>query len=363
MKKTLIILTLLSMPYLVWAQEASSTPAATDTSTSSPPASPDEATTTPEIVDTSFTTIVTPPPPTVPTPSRPPSTRNPVIRSRNTSPPSPVNNLSIVLVSSKSVSVSWTAPEDDSDTIEGYDLRLSRQPLNENSWDSAIQFGGTPSDTTSGKEQQAELTGLPEGATLYIGIKAYDESGNRSPLSNILSVITKPYTGAVQVASSRVDINGDGGGMGTAGVVQGVSTTNIGEATVSITVALPNGLPSELPIYVNFVNTISGQSYGGQTVNGLASYGIPAGDYYVRFVILDTNYQEPKNPIIFHIEAGEDKDLGRISLVSTNGAGGVNDFTAIGESTGGVTKLLIIIIKMLQEILQVLLKTTPQQGL
>lgn len=286
-------------------------------------------------------------------------------KSRDTSPPSSVYNLAVVTASSKSVSVSWTAPQDDSGKIAGYDLRLSRGTLDESTWDSAIQFGGTPSDTRSGEEEQAELTGLPEGAILHIGIKAYDAAGNRSPLSNVISVTTKPVTGTSQAASIRADLNGISASsavaVNSASPSTNTATSDTGQGTVRVTIMLPNGLPSDLPVYVNFVNNVSGQSYGGPTINGLASYKIPAGDYFVRLVILDPNYQEPRNPTIFHLDANEDKDLGSISLEATSKADGTTGLTTVANSTGGVTKLLMIIIKMLGEILQVLMKTTPQQ--
>jgi len=100
------------------------------------------------------------------------------------------------------------APGDDAKigNAQSYDLRYSTSPLTLANWGSAtsIQNLPLPSEPTGG--QTIDLSNFPEGQTYYFAIKATDDAGNESQLSNIASDPPGPEV---------MDIDGDGYGIGS----------------------------------------------------------------------------------------------------------------------------------------------------
>ncbi len=84
----------------------------------------------------------------------------------------------------------WTATGDDGDIGRAayYDLRCipaDQGPIdNEGQWNRSIQIGGVPAPGLSGQIDSMLVRGLDPGASYYFCIKAYDDDGNCSPLSN-----------------------------------------------------------------------------------------------------------------------------------------------------------------------------------
>ena len=322
-----------------------------DTSTSTPPPP------SPIVVPPS----VTPPVVVTPTVLTPIVTTPPSIKTIDTSPPSNINDLMAESVGSKSLTVTWTVPQDDSGKISGYEVRLSKTPLNESNWDQAITFPGSPSNSTSGGTDKMEFGSLPEDTTVYIALKSYDASGNKSSISNLVQATTKSRVFTLDEirAQSRGNLNPqglDGNSISSALSSSGNTGQVLAFGTVKLIIKTPDGLPISFPVYVNFINSSTGLSYGGPTINGIASYKIPVGDYYTKMIILDTNFKEPTLPVIFQLKADEDKDLGLATLTVV----GIQDDTALllksTETTGGIAKMLVLIVKLLGDILFTLQK-------
>lgn len=100
--------------------------------------------------------------------------------------------LNAPMLSSKTVTLSWTAPGDDGGSGQAsyYDIRYSTTMLTESNWDQAIQVDGEPAPQTAGSAETFLVPGLNPSTTYYFGIKVGDEVPNWSTLSNIVTVTT-----------------------------------------------------------------------------------------------------------------------------------------------------------------------------
>lgn len=90
------------------------------------------------------------------------------------------------------VQFTWTATGDDGTigTAAQYDLRFSTDPaVLTGDWESAEIVSGLPAPQPSGTAESFSTTVLVEtGIPYYFAIKAADEAGNWSPISNIKEV-------------------------------------------------------------------------------------------------------------------------------------------------------------------------------
>jgi hypothetical protein len=87
-----------------------------------------------------------------------------------------------------SVRLAWTAPGDDGSigTATGYEMRLSTSPITAGNWGSAAVVSGGPSPAVSGTHQTWTVRGLDRANSYYFAIKAVDDAGNWSGISNVL---------------------------------------------------------------------------------------------------------------------------------------------------------------------------------
>jgi hypothetical protein len=85
------------------------------------------------------------------------------------------------------ISMTWTSPGDDADSgcADHYVIRFSNDPISDANWDQAFEALNPPAPLDAGSPQEYTLTGLERGRRYYFAIKAFDESGNISPISNI----------------------------------------------------------------------------------------------------------------------------------------------------------------------------------
>ena len=92
-----------------------------------------------------------------------------------------------------SATLTWTAPGDNLDqgTATSYDVRFSTSPINTSGeFNSATQANGEPVPAAAGSNETMVLSNLPGESTVHIALKAFDEKGNSSPISNNATVIT-----------------------------------------------------------------------------------------------------------------------------------------------------------------------------
>jgi len=123
--------------------------------------------------------------------------------------------------STGSVTLNWQAPADNlaGGTCDRYDIRYSTVPLSETTWESAVQASNEPTPLAQWTTQAFLVSGLDPETTYYFGIKAFDEAGNSSQLSNLTRPVTlaEPSTPTVfplaldNEGSSRTDVVETGG--------------------------------------------------------------------------------------------------------------------------------------------------------
>lgn len=92
------------------------------------------------------------------------------------------------------VSLSWTAPGDDGMLGQAtkYEIRYSLQPVTESNWHQAAVAGWVPSPSYAGIRQSAVVTNLLVGRRYYFAIRARDDVGNWSGISNVVSAVVQP---------------------------------------------------------------------------------------------------------------------------------------------------------------------------
>jgi phosphodiesterase/alkaline phosphatase D-like protein len=102
------------------------------------------------------------------------------------------NRATAQTVTYNSVSLSWTAPGDDSllGTASQYDVRYSTTAITAINFSSATRFLGTPTPATPGTKQNVIVTGLLPNTLYYFAIKTADEVPNWSGISNVISRTT-----------------------------------------------------------------------------------------------------------------------------------------------------------------------------
>ncbi len=89
--------------------------------------------------------------------------------------------------STGTIDLTWTAPGDDADSgrADHYVIKFSNDPLSETNWAQAFTAPNPPAPLDAGTPQAYMVTGLECGRRYYLAVKAFDESGNVSPISNI----------------------------------------------------------------------------------------------------------------------------------------------------------------------------------
>ncbi len=131
--------------------------------------------------------------------------------------PADVADLAAGNATSSAVTLTWTAPGDDSSTgtAAAYDIRYSNSTITEANWDAATQVTGEPTPSAAHSNESMVVSGLSPSTTYYFAIKTADEVPNSSGLSNVASATTlEPginlaYLGAFEVSNVVNVYNGD----------------------------------------------------------------------------------------------------------------------------------------------------------
>ncbi len=107
-------------------------------------------------------------------------------------PPAAVTNLGVAGLSSMSVTLTWTAPGDDGTlgNASSYVIKYLDQPITAANFASAVTVVNPPVPKPAGSVETFEVRGLLSNKTYYFALKALDEAGNVSDLSNVVSAVT-----------------------------------------------------------------------------------------------------------------------------------------------------------------------------
>jgi len=108
-------------------------------------------------------------------------------------PPSAVTDLSALWIASDGITVQFTAPGDDGLTgnPSGFELRYSKTPISDSNWSQASVAQCVPRLGAKGTTQKATIRDLDFSTPYSVAVKVYDNVGNYSSLSNVLSLTTK----------------------------------------------------------------------------------------------------------------------------------------------------------------------------
>ncbi len=106
--------------------------------------------------------------------------------------PATVSDLRSGAISFDNAVILWTAPGDDgmSGTLQSYDLRRSDSPITAANFASATPVSVAPTPVAGGGTQTYVSLGLVGAHTYYYALRARDEAGNWSAVSNTLSLTT-----------------------------------------------------------------------------------------------------------------------------------------------------------------------------
>jgi chitodextrinase len=100
--------------------------------------------------------------------------------------------LNVTSVTDTSATLSWSATGDDSlsGTATSYDIRYSATPITSANWASATQATNEPAPQVAGSLQTYIVHPLQREHAYYFGIRATDDAGNVSALSNVPGATT-----------------------------------------------------------------------------------------------------------------------------------------------------------------------------
>ena len=108
--------------------------------------------------------------------------------------PGPITDLAVVVATSNSITLGWTATGDDLDagTASSYELRFSAAPIDATNFDTAARFDAVPEPGGAGTPESVEVTGLMASTAYHFAVRARDEWGNAGAISNVVSGTTLP---------------------------------------------------------------------------------------------------------------------------------------------------------------------------
>ncbi len=120
-------------------------------------------------------------------------------------PPDPIRDLLVARAESNRMVLRWTATGDDRavGTAGRYDVRYDVAPIDDASFDRATAAVLVPAPKPAGSPEEFALSGLQFSTTYYVAVKAIDDFGNTSAISNVASGLT---TGAPDVDVSPLSL-------------------------------------------------------------------------------------------------------------------------------------------------------------
>jgi len=130
---------------------------------------------------------------------------------RDSTPPGQITTLTATALTAREIRLNWTAVGDDGNvgTASSYDIRYSTAVITSANFSSANQASNPPTPKINGSSETFTISGLSGDTTYYFAIKAIDESGNSSLLSNVVSAKTYKtadlnYNGVVNMQDASI---------------------------------------------------------------------------------------------------------------------------------------------------------------
>lgn len=110
-------------------------------------------------------------------------------------PPAPVEDLAVIASSATSALLRWTAPGDDGHQgrADHYDLRYAVGDIvTEEDFQAATPVPHVPRPARAGTEETLAELDLQPGTPYAFALRVFDDAGNASPLSNVVTLTTEP---------------------------------------------------------------------------------------------------------------------------------------------------------------------------
>jgi hypothetical protein len=106
----------------------------------------------------------------------------------DTIPPASIRSLAVTSFTDSTVTLSWLAPGDDYrvGTARYYDIRFSREPITEESFDRAQAVPAVPIPSPAGERETFTAGGIRERAPYDFAIRTADSDSNWSGISNVV---------------------------------------------------------------------------------------------------------------------------------------------------------------------------------
>jgi fibronectin type 3 domain-containing protein len=126
----------------------------------------------------------------------------------DTAAPGTPGALTVTHLAATGLLLSWTASGDDGPLgrASGYELRVSDQPLTEDSFAGASRAQWLPRPAASGAPETYLLSLLAPGQTIYVALRAIDNAGNTSPLTMLGPL--RIAESSTQVTALQDDVEG-----------------------------------------------------------------------------------------------------------------------------------------------------------
>jgi len=128
-------------------------------------------------------------------------------KTKDSEPPAAITDLQIADIQEDAIILEWTAPGEDG--MEGkakvYDIRYAQDPLTQENWESAQMVSMVPRPSEAGMIETVTVTGLYPNTLYYFSVVAVDSSGNASPLSNVVDVLTIDTIPPPMIATLRAE--------------------------------------------------------------------------------------------------------------------------------------------------------------
>jgi hypothetical protein len=116
--------------------------------------------------------------------------------------PAPVADLKVKILGDGKAEIQFVAPADaGGGTVVRYQVKAADLPIvpyeqwdfardigQRRNWWRAVNCQGEPSPSKPGSEQRFVVTGVPQGETVYFAVRSFDDSNNRSKISNVVAV-------------------------------------------------------------------------------------------------------------------------------------------------------------------------------
>ena len=124
----------------------------------------------------------------------------------DTIPPKAIGDLMIKTTSEHSATLTWTVIEDDEahETPKHYEVRYGLDLITEANWEEALfAIDQWLEPSSLGSQMEYRVGNLEENTRYHFAVRAFDEAGNESPLSNIAVARTQDITPPQAIADLK----------------------------------------------------------------------------------------------------------------------------------------------------------------